>query len=151
MGKQLHYGGPQTSHPFCLLEMRFPSLGVTYISGRSLRACVFSFPVCLPWTTPGRQNQLCLLQHLCQMVAGAKWALMGQHGLSSGTPQLPPEVSKQCFLKITWRMIQRGWSSLIVLVTRLVLEISCYNGSFKETRLLNLFVGKNKEFLPTQF
>lgn len=71
MGKQLHYGGPQTSHPFCLLEMRFPSISWNIYLRQSLCACmcVFSFPICLPWTTPGRQNQPRLLQQLCQMVS----------------------------------------------------------------------------------
>lgn len=154
MGKQLHYGGPQTSHPFCLLEMRFPSLGETYISGRSLRACMCVFipslsPVDDTWQTESTASAPALVSDgcRCQMSSdgSTRSVLRDSVAPSRGFNVFEDHKANDS------KNIFNDWSSLTVLVTRLVLEISCYNGSFKETRLLNLFVGKNKEFLPTQF
>lgn len=155
MGKQLHYGGPQTSHSFCLLEMRFPSLGETYISGRSLRACMCVFipnlsPVDDTWQTESTASAPALVSDGCRCkISSDGWTRSVLRDSFSSLQRFLNNVSKQDHKANDSRNIFKGLSSLIVLATRLVLEISCYNGSFKETRLLNLFVDKNKEFLPT--
>lgn len=79
MGKQLHDGGAQTSHTFCLLEMRFSPSIPPSLRPSSQPALGGAYKSLLPptgddtWRTESTASALAVLSH---GFPGARWAPM---------------------------------------------------------------------------
>lgn len=121
MGKQLHCGVSRTSHPCCLLKMRFPSLREHISREKSVRTplCVFISnlpPVEDTWQTASAPSALIVASDGCP---GAKWALFS----TDPSPSAPPRGLQRFF---KW-LKNRFWSSSVTMLCNNSSVIICYH------------------------